>query len=90
MKQYGDHMTNLIRNEITLKDGVIHCQECEGRLRSVLITVEGVLRVDVDRPNHKVLVHFDRDKLDLDRIGQVLEHMGFPLATASESQSGKT
>ncbi len=71
----------LSQTEFSIKQGTIHCQSCEERIRRTLSSINGVLKVEVDRVEHKVRISFIESKTDSATIRDTLEDLGYPVVS---------
>ncbi len=79
-------MTDIHRTKIIVQRNAMHCTSCEKRIKSVLNTLLGVLAVEASQTTQEVIVSYDSNQIDLDRIIEVLEKMGFPASPVSQDR----
>lgn len=53
------------------------CERCSGRLRAVLLRLDGVVAADADHKAKQVVVRFDPNRVSMERIKQEIERAGF-------------
>ena len=57
------------------------CERCSGRLRGVLLKLDGVVAADADHKAKHVVVQFDPGRVTLERIKQEIEKAGFDVVS---------
>ncbi len=60
------------------------CAHCARLVSHSLGKVDGVLSVDVDRIDQKVIVAFDPSRVTVDSIRSIMEETGYPTRLLSE------
>jgi copper chaperone CopZ len=79
-------MTDMHRTKLIVQQNAIHCTSCEKRIKNALNIVSGIFAVETSQSKQEVIVSYDSDRIDLERIIELLEKMGFPsLSVSSES-----
>ncbi len=72
-------MATIQLTRISVKRGTIHCEGCASRIKKALRTLPGVISIEVDIENHKVIVRHDADKVSHDSLREILDNMGYPV-----------
>lgn len=57
------------------------CERCSGRLRGLLLKLDGVVAADADHEAKRVVVRFDPSRVSAERIKQEIEHAGFEVGS---------
>lgn len=70
-------MANVEQAEVKVRDHMIHCAGCEGRIESVLKKLPGVLTVKADHKTQKVRVGLDPEQLSVNAVRDKLAAMGY-------------
>lgn len=70
-------MAKVEQAEVKVRDHLIHCAGCEGRIESILNKLPGVLTVKADHRTQKVQVGLDPAKVSLQAVQDKLAAMGY-------------
>jgi copper chaperone CopZ len=62
-----------------VKDGAIHCSNCEARIHKILRNSVGIIKVLANQDTQEIKVIFDIERINLQKIKQILEDLGFPV-----------
>lgn len=57
------------------------CERCSGRLRAVLLKLDGVIAADADHEAKRVVVRFDPSRVTIARVKQEIEAAGFEVGS---------
>jgi copper chaperone CopZ/cytochrome c biogenesis protein CcdA len=57
----------------------IHCDGCRSTIHQALGDIDGIEQVNADIDTDDILVVFDEQRIDADRIGELLDEAGFPI-----------
>ncbi len=76
-------MTDINRTKLNVQQNAIHCASCEKRIKKALNIVSGIIIVETNQSKQEVIVSYDSDLIDLERIIELLEKMGFPALPVS-------
>jgi copper chaperone CopZ len=79
-------MTDIHRTKLIVQQNAIHCTSCEKRIKNALNIVSGIFTVETSQSKQEVIVSYDSDRIDLDRIIEILEKMGFSTSPVSQSR----
>jgi copper chaperone len=63
----------------------ISCEHCERTTTNALTPVEGVESVQVDIPAKQVSVEYDENRIDVDRMQQILNDEDYPVASVASA-----
>ena len=63
----------------------ISCEHCERTITEALSPAEGVNSVRVDIPAKQVHVDFDRARIDVERMRQILREEDYPVASVASA-----
>ena len=59
----------------------ISCEHCERTITNALVPVDGVQAVRVDIPTKQVRVEYDEQRVDVERMQQILNDEDYPVAS---------
>jgi copper chaperone len=59
----------------------ISCEHCQHAIEGAVGKLTGVSSVKVDIPTKTVRIHYDRQKVTLAKIEEVLDNIGYTVAT---------
>ena len=65
--------------ELQVQEKSIHCESCEGRIKTVLGRLPGVIRVRASHEAQQVNLTWDDSKTSLDQIKSALNLAGYPV-----------
>lgn len=75
---------NKSMSQISLSVPDISCAHCEKTVRTALQDRPGVRSVEVDIPAKTVFLDYDETAFSLDRVKEVLDEEGYPVAGTGE------
>ena len=63
----------------------ISCEHCERAISGALAPVEGVRNVQVNIPARQVLLDYDEQQLDLNRVKEILQEEDYPVESIAQA-----
>jgi copper chaperone len=66
-------------SKVVLDVPEISCEHCSQAITSALQPEQGVKRVSVDIPTHKVHLEYDENAISLDRVKEILAEEEYPV-----------
>lgn len=72
------------KEEVTLKIGGMSCASCAQSIEKALKNTEGVLEANVNFATEKATVSFDPERVNLERLKEVIESTGYQVLSEEE------
>ena len=82
-------VSNVKEKKITLQVLGMHCAACAQGIEAVLSKTEGVLEVKVNFATKELLLRYDADKIDIDRVKALVKRGGYEAVERVEDVAGK-
>jgi P-type Cu+ transporter len=80
----------LMIRKATIKIAGMSCAACAARIEKSLNKVEGVKSANVNLAMERAAVAYDDSKVDLERLNETIERLGYSVIREEEPQIGKT
>lgn len=80
-------MAEVVLKVFRVKD--IHCEACEGRIKTALLQFSGVHSVKPDRKARQVEVRLDLQRTSEEEVASRLDYLGFPVVGASDESASR-
>ena len=59
----------------------MECASCIKKIESVLGKTDGILNANANFASEKITVEYDNEKIDLDKVADILKKIGYELVT---------
>lgn len=80
-------MAEIVVRVFELKD--IHCEACEGRIKTALLQLPGVRSAKADRKARRVEVRLELARTSEEEVASRLDYLGFQVVAVSEGPASR-